>query len=85
MVSASRFADDERGLRERADLRSDDPHVLALARYKHVRLLYTGDQDLVADFKNKQFVDRPRGKVYASAANADLLTRAACAASLKRG
>lgn len=28
VVSADRFADDERGLSKRADLRSDDPHVL---------------------------------------------------------
>ncbi len=85
VVSADRFADDERGLRERTDLRSDDPHVLALARWTRVRLLYTGDPDLVADFKNKRLVDGPRGKVYSSAANANLLTRAACAAPSRRG
>ena len=85
LVSAGRFADDERGLRERADLRSDDPHVLALARQTGVRLLYTCDQDLIADFKNKRFIDHPRGKIYSSAANADLLTKAACAARSKGG
>ena len=79
VVPAQRFAADERSLRERADLRSDDPHVLALARWTGVRLLYTGDQNLIADFKDKQFIDHPRGKVYSRAANAGLLTRAACA------
>ena len=85
LVSADRFVEDERGLSARADLRSDDPHVLALARWSRVRLLYTGDSDLIADFKNKRLVDGPRGRVYSSAANADLLTRAACAVPLQRG
>ena len=62
VVSADRFANDERRLSERGDLRSDDPHVLALARWTRVRLLYTGDPGLIADFKNKEFVDRPRAR-----------------------
>ena len=40
----------------------------------------TGDRDLIEDFKDKQFIDRPRGKVYTRAANAKLLAAAACAA-----
>lgn len=79
LVSADRFADDERRLRADPDLRSDDPHVLALARAVGVRLLHTGDADLTADFKNKKFIDRPRGKVYSSAANARLLATTRCA------
>lgn len=79
LVPADRFADDERTLRTHPDLRSDDPHVLALARAARVRLLHTGDADLTADFKNRKFIDRPRGKVYSSAANAGLLTATSCA------
>ena len=60
-------------------IRSDDPHVLALARATGVRLLYTGDADLIADFKDKAFLDRPRGKIYSGAANANLLTKSVCA------
>lgn len=84
-VSADRFVDDERSLRERTDLRSDDPHVLALARWARVRLLYTADANLIADFKSKRLIDRPRGKVYSRAANARLLTRAACTAASQGG
>ena len=84
-VPAARFAADERSLRADADLQSDDAHVLALARAARVRLLYTGDRNLMADFTNKKFIDRPRGKIYSSAANADLLTRSACAAPAQRG
>ncbi len=60
-------------------IRSNDAHVLALARATGVRLLYTGDEDLTDDFKDKRFIDQPRGKVYSRASNADLLTRSACA------
>ncbi len=43
--------------------KSNDLHVLALARASRVRLLCAHDTDLENDFKNKRFVD-PRGKVY---------------------
>ena len=79
-IPADRFAADERALTARPDLRSDDAHVLALARKTGVRLLYTGDRDLIEDFKDKQFIDRPRGKVYTRAENARLLAATACAA-----
>lgn len=78
-VPADQLADDERTLTTRRDRRSDDPHVLALARKAGVRLLYTGDRNLMADFKNKALIDRPRGRVYTGAANAGLLTATACA------
>ena len=73
----------ERELREQeqalaADIRSDDPHILALARVSGARLLYTEDGDLMTDFKDKRFVDRPRGKVYSRAANESILRRARC-------
>ncbi len=80
LVPADRFAADERALRRRPGLRSDDSHVLALARATGVRLLWTGDQDLIADFKNREFIDRPRGKVYSGAANTGLLARSVCPA-----
>ena len=79
LIPGSRFADDERNLETRANLRSDDPHVLALARAAGVRLLYTADGDLISDFKEKRVIDRPRGKVYSGVGNAALLTRSACA------
>ena len=77
-VPASEFAEDEAWLKASGMLRSDDPHLLALARESGARLLYTGDQKLIADFKNPRLVQDPRGKVYSGAANADLLTASAC-------
>ena len=79
LIPESRFSDDERKLKNRADLRSDDPHVLALARAAGVRLLYTADRKLILDFKDKRFIDQPRGKVYSGVRNAGLLTGSVCA------
>lgn len=62
----------------RSKVKSDDPHVIALARHRQVRVLYTHDQDLIDDFKDKRFIDRPRGTVYKGAGNADLLTSSLC-------
>ena len=62
-----------------SQIRSNDPHIIALARAKGVRLLYTGDGALRDDFKDKRFIDGPRGKVYSRASNKDLLTRSMCA------
>ena len=78
VVPACRFADDERRLGVLGSLRSDDPHVRALARKTGVRLLYTNDLDLIADFKNKKLIDHPRGRVYSSVANAGPLDKAVC-------
>lgn len=42
--------------------KSDDPHILALARSTNARLLYTEDLALIEDFKNVAIV-APKGKV----------------------
>ena len=44
--------------------RSDDPHILALAQVSGARLLYSNDKKLQQDFKNKELIDQPRGKIY---------------------
>ena len=79
VIRPERFAADERALTRRSDRRSNDAHVLALARESGARLLYTGDDALMADFKDKNFINGPRGKIYSSAANRRLLTREVCA------
>ena len=45
---------------------SDDPHVIALAQVSGARLLYSNDNKLSQDFKNKMLIDGPRGKVYST-------------------
>ena len=79
LIAAERFADEERRLQQDEQLKSDDPHVLALALASGARLLYTGDKRLVADFKDAKLISKPRGRVYSSAANADLLSPTTCA------
>lgn len=53
----------ERLKRNRA-CKSNDEHVIALARIGGARLLYTNDQALQDDFDNEKLVNDPRGKVY---------------------
>ena len=72
------FRDDERHLEETGNLRSNDAHILALARQSGARLLYTGDHDLMKDFKDRKVLTGPRGRVYSDARNRRLLTRKAC-------
>lgn len=55
---------------------SDDQHIIALARVSGARLLYTVDGALRKDFKNKELVDKPRGRIYSSRRNATLLDQA---------
>ena len=49
-------------------LRSDDPHILALARVSGARLLYTNDRDLQKDFRNSRLLRD--GRVYTTVTNA---------------
>ena len=44
--------------------RSNDPHVIALARVGGARLLFTNDGKLHKDFTNSGLIRDPRGKVY---------------------
>ena len=78
LVDATDFEADERHLNDIAVLRSDDPHVLALARFSGARVLYTADRDLKDDFKDKRIIDSPRGKIYSRQQHASLLTRSMC-------
>lgn len=57
---------------------SDDVHVLALALASGCRLIYTADGLLRRDFKNKRIIGSPRGKVYTSMANKNLLNSRTC-------
>ena len=58
---------------------SNDTHVIALAQISRCRILCTRDNDLIADFKSKQLINNPRGRIYSidnnltqSAANSTL-------------
>lgn len=57
-------------LRNRGICRSNDEHIIALAQIKRVGLMLTADKDLQKDFKNRELIDNPRGRVYPYRANA---------------
>lgn len=61
-------------LRQNGVCKSNDQHVIALAQVSGARLLYCRDGDLRKDFKNKELVDQPRGKVYSTEENPKFLT-----------
>jgi hypothetical protein len=53
--------------------RSNDPHIIALARFSGARVLCADDRDLEADFKNLQLVPKPKGSIYKNASHKKLL------------
>lgn len=44
--------------------RSNDEHVIALARLSGARVLCAGDAKLMDDFSDLRLVPRPKGKIY---------------------
>ncbi len=50
---------------------SNDPHIIALAQVSGARLLYSCDKDLHEDFKKKDLIDQPPGKVYSTSQSKD--------------
>ena len=64
--------DETQAIREQQTCRSDDEHVLALARVSGARLLFTNDLDLQADFKNPDLINNPRGVIYTTRLRQDI-------------
>lgn len=55
---------------------SNDQHAIALAQISGARLLYSHDGKLKRDFKNRNLIADPRGKVYESTDHKHLLRQA---------
>jgi hypothetical protein len=53
--------------------RSNDPHVLALAKISKARTLCSNDEELHQDFKDLSIIPNPRGKIYQSDKHQHLL------------
>ena len=45
-------------------LKSNDLHIIALAKVSGARLLYSDDGKLQKDFKSKTLINNPTGKIY---------------------
>ena len=62
-------------LEELCRCRSNDIHILALARVANVRLLCSQDEALSTDFTSKEIIDKPRGNVYRKASHRRLIVK----------
>lgn len=60
-------------LAEGGSLRSDDGHVVALARVSGTRLVFTRDLALMSDMEDRALVADPPGRVYQTEKHARLL------------
>ena len=73
-----------RALPAKGKLRSDrksgpgDRHILALALASRAEVLYTGDRDLMDDFRDREVMGELRGKIYSGRKNRGLLRRDLC-------
>ena len=54
------------------NIRSDDPHILALARISGARLLFTNDHALQQDFQNREIITGTRGRIYTTVERNDV-------------
>ena len=59
-------------IRDQRVCRSDDEHVVALARVSGARLLFTNDLDLQNDFKNRYIENAPRTVIYTTRVRQDV-------------
>jgi hypothetical protein len=73
-VSDGEVDETEACLKRAGECRSDDQHIIALARVSGARLLCSHDADLHADFTNPALLS-PRGSVYQSRSHRPLLAR----------
>ena len=69
VANQGKIADKTAMLREAGACKSNDHHVIALAQVSGARLLYSNDQNLQDDFKDKNLIDNPRGAVYSTLVN----------------
>lgn len=64
--------------------RSNDPHVIGLARVSGARTLCTHDGDLQKDFRNPQLIAKPRGSIYQRREHARLLRHSSSCGRLQK-
>jgi hypothetical protein len=64
--------------------RSNDPHVVALARVSGARILCTRDRKLQRDFRDHQLISNPRGSIYQRREHANLLRHSSSCGRLQK-
>ena len=71
-VSDAEVDTETANLQSRNICKSNDAHVLALARVSGARLLFTNDQNLRDDFRNPQVIGGVRGRIYTTLQRKDV-------------
>lgn len=71
-VSDDRVDAETESLRAEGTYRSNDEHVLALARLSGARLLFTNDNDLQDDFRDRSIVGGIQGRIYTTGRSPDI-------------
>ena len=61
----------QRQLENKKACRSDDAHIIALAQITGARLLYSNDHDLTDDFRDRNLIPKPQGRVYSTNVTVD--------------
>ena len=64
LINENRIDREVERLKSEGSCRSNDQHVIALARLSGARLLYSDDEDLRDDFRDLKLLSKPRGKLY---------------------
>lgn len=77
-IDDQRLVDEERAVHALGLCRSEDEHVIALARCSGARVLCTEDNNLMRDFRNIHLVPRPQGKIYRNRSHQRLLQHHGC-------
>jgi hypothetical protein len=62
-------------VRNLPELKSDDPHIIALAKVSGARILCSHDKALHEDFRNYRIISNPRGHIYQNATHKGLLSK----------
>ena len=75
LISSMKIEAEVLKLEELRLCRSNDIHILALARVANVRLLCSQDEALAKDFTSKEIIDKPRGNVYRKASHHRLIVK----------
>lgn len=63
LVSSAEIEADAQTVTASGELRSNDAHIISLARVSNTRSIATDDLALIKDIKNKKLLDKPRGYV----------------------
>lgn len=70
-INDSKVTQLQRQLEEKRVCRSNDAHIIALAQLSGARLLYSNDGPLTGDFKDRNLIPNPRGRVYSTKKSVD--------------